>query len=397
MEILGYRDRDLALRKLVGGGKKLDELFILINSLFGNGEAGLMFLPGLTYFGQSAKYLTSAGSTPVDSDGDPFGLGLDVSQKLALGPELVTNGGFDTDLSGWETSGHWQWESGRAYHPDTSDFKDLRQNSIGGEGVYEITFDIEHISGTANIFVFNQDGVSANIYTQSTPGTNTVKRVVHRLRDIGFSRFAPFSAEFYIDNISVRELPGNHLTQPDSAKRPVYRNVGGVEYAAFDGADDYLIPPVIAPSSGDFFISTLLNTLGLSGRAAIFSCGRITSAHGPLVLYANDSDNGNVLRLFFDGMSSTGTDIINTGWRVITLTRVGNVFTVYIDGILDMQFTNPGSVTQDFKTIAGIRYGQFSIFAPIELAGVIIRHGVFSSDDTSDSEEYLAKIAGIQL
>lgn len=51
----------------------------LIDSLFGNGEQGAMFIPQPTVLGEQVLYQDAAGTTPVTSDGDPVGLMQDLS------------------------------------------------------------------------------------------------------------------------------------------------------------------------------------------------------------------------------------------------------------------------------------------------------------------------------
>ena len=61
-------------------------------------------------------YQDANGVTPAVSPGDVVGLVIDSSKGgLAnLGPELVTNGGFDADLSWWSTVGDVDWDAGTA-------------------------------------------------------------------------------------------------------------------------------------------------------------------------------------------------------------------------------------------------------------------------------------------
>jgi len=51
----------------------------LIDSLFGNGEAGAMYVPKPVVLGQQVLFKDAAGTTPVTADGDPVGLMLDQS------------------------------------------------------------------------------------------------------------------------------------------------------------------------------------------------------------------------------------------------------------------------------------------------------------------------------
>ena len=88
--------------------------------------------------------------------------------KDVLGDELVTNGSFDTDLSGWTNSNnHWQWTSQGAYFPLISTHNPLTQILTNTVGVkLKITFTLNIIQGTANFYYYNINNlnISRTIY-----------------------------------------------------------------------------------------------------------------------------------------------------------------------------------------------------------------------------------------
>ncbi len=109
-----------------------------------------------------------------------------------LGDELVTNGDFATNLSGWNNgNSYWQWSSKGAYHPLGSVNNGFNQSSFTNQS-NKLTFSVEIISGTlavefAGVHLFNESGVYT-IY-----GTTGV---------VNFKRSG--SVECYIDNVSVK-------------------------------------------------------------------------------------------------------------------------------------------------------------------------------------------------
>ncbi len=114
-----------------------------------------------------------------------------------LGSELVTNGTFDTDLSGWiNGSNYWQWSNGRAYHPFGSVNNGLKITGLSTKK-YKLTFDVEVIQGA----LFVELG-TATSFTQS--GTYTIFGVANYLN---FKRNQSF--EGYIDNVSLVEVTDN--------------------------------------------------------------------------------------------------------------------------------------------------------------------------------------------
>ena len=131
-----------------------------------------------------------------------------VKPVKTFGSELVTNGGFDTDLSGWTNSNnHWQWTSQGAYFPLISTHNPLTQILTNPVGVkLKITFTLNIIQGTVNFYYKNISNSSvAAQYTQS--GTYTIEtELVKQNTDINFSRYGGINTEFYLDNVSVKEI-----------------------------------------------------------------------------------------------------------------------------------------------------------------------------------------------
>ena len=68
--------------------------------LFTSGAQGAWYDPS----DLSTLYQDAAGTTPVTAVEQPVGLMLDRSRGLVLGSELVTNGTFDTDTTGWSNT-----------------------------------------------------------------------------------------------------------------------------------------------------------------------------------------------------------------------------------------------------------------------------------------------------
>lgn len=156
-------------------------------------------------------YQDAAGTTPVTAVEQPVGLMLDKSKGLVLGPELVTNGDFSSGTTGWTVGAGWSVSGGAANASVSSAV--LSQNSVFTSGKwYKLTFQQTfstgslqlRIAGAQNIGYFNSSGViTAYVYA-------TVS---------GALEFNGTSLTTVIDNISVREIPGNHAYQTVSTKR----------------------------------------------------------------------------------------------------------------------------------------------------------------------------------
>ena len=171
----------------------------------------------------------AAGTTPVTAVEQPVGLMLDKSKSLVLGPELVANGGFAgvangtdaTTLPGWAAYGtptnrdiqseqlritaSAGGQGVRLTFPTSAGkwylLKAAATGDLGIAGMYsDYTGDISTVGGKVGIY-FVATGTSATIFFRAANNNS-----------IGTT---------YYDNISVRELPGNHAYQTTSTKRPV--------------------------------------------------------------------------------------------------------------------------------------------------------------------------------
>jgi len=80
-------------------------------------------------------------------------------RRVGYGPELVTNGGFDTDTSGWTASIGTIAHTGSAVEltTDASTVCSLQQSyTFSSNKVYELTFDLTSVSGSVlNIYNYS--------------------------------------------------------------------------------------------------------------------------------------------------------------------------------------------------------------------------------------------------
>jgi hypothetical protein len=178
----------------------------------------------------------SAATVPVVypiAAGQGLGFLRDRSAGSALGAELVTNGTFDTALTGWTfNSTRWVWESGRARSvPDT--FDSIRQECLTPDTWVRVSFEIggatnagrvevrtnigTSSSGTTTIGIFsvgNQPG--GYTFTLRVPSGHTA---LHFFPTLDAANTSGSRFNGWIDNISVRELPGYPLSQPTLSAR----------------------------------------------------------------------------------------------------------------------------------------------------------------------------------
>jgi hypothetical protein len=184
------------------------------------------------------------------------GLVLDKSKGLVLGPELVTNGTFDTDATGWVAGGTASQSvvAGklRVTAGATAGGYSKTTIPVQPNKTYLLTANmVPGTGGRARIGVWYGGGYQheQNLDSQAHPSG-----IIHVL----FSSVGATSLDVMVwpstysahgasgdyadfDNISVKELPGNHATQATSASRPILRqDANGKYYLFFDGVDDSL-------------------------------------------------------------------------------------------------------------------------------------------------------------
>jgi len=225
-----------------------------IAALFSSGEEGAWYDPS-----DSTTVFQDSTGTTAAGVGDPVGLILDKSKGLTLGPELVTNGTFDTDLTGWSTgpglvSSLINGAAAISRGPGTLVATDaFRQNiAVTANKTYKITFTASNADAARNFTDTSPALSSASV------GQGSFTYIVKALSSTISLNFWPNPNEtVHIDNVSVRELPGNHATQTTSAARPVLQQSGDLYYLDFDGVDDKLetASVVTIPTSPDLTAS----------------------------------------------------------------------------------------------------------------------------------------------
>jgi hypothetical protein len=146
-------------------------------------------------------------------------------RKISYGPELVTNGGFDTDTN-WTKGTGWTIGSGVATHSGLAGY--LTQDILTVGKVYKISFDIVSLTNPATDFV--------QPYLNNNPALSLFNSI-GRHSVVGVALSGPLgfamrgAGDITIDNISVKEVL---FDQPDGTltlfNHP--NNIPRIEYAA---------------------------------------------------------------------------------------------------------------------------------------------------------------------
>jgi hypothetical protein len=193
-------------------------------------------------FPTATLYQDTIGTIPVTTPGQAVALMLDKSRGLALGTELVTNGDFSNGFTGFTASGTGTREvvggagkftiTGASYTNTTS-------VSVVVGRTYLITLDMTGFSaagarqdkarvqmlGAVSNFIYGSTSQSSFRFVFTAASTTLQLNI-----DVANSGAWGSVGDYVIaDNISVRELAGNHATQATITSRPTYsiEPVGG--------------------------------------------------------------------------------------------------------------------------------------------------------------------------
>jgi len=219
-------------------------------SLFEGGIAGAWYGPSYL----STLFQDSAGTTPVTTAGQPVGLMLDKSKGLVRGPELVTNGDFTTDTDWLGISGgtNLTIAGGQATFTISANNRGAFQIADYAAGTWlEIMFDLVSVSAGDVEFIGKSvdDGISGGTaFSLSASSSGSYKAIVLTISNVNSIaiRNTYSGSTTVIDNVSVRELLGNHAAQATAAARPTYQT--GPARATLDKVDDRL--SVTVPTGG---------------------------------------------------------------------------------------------------------------------------------------------------
>ena len=225
----------------------------VIRDIFRNGGQGFAYDPN----DLSTMFQDAAGTIPVTAVGQPVGLILDKSKGLVLGGDLVTNGDFGSNLTNWIVSATSPASvtivggAARIYSPAGESVLLRQPLVVQATKLYEVSFDVLAMTGSAYIALHGGAIGSQSRYDFNSTGHKKIILKPADASDLIFARAA--ACDCVIDNVSVKELSGNHAYQTTSASRPILRKnvITGAYYLAFDGADDFLQTNAIDFTSTD--------------------------------------------------------------------------------------------------------------------------------------------------
>ncbi len=314
------RALDRVFRSRRGGQER--PLAAQIAALFANGEQGLWYDPSAL----STMYQDAAGTLPIYRPGQgqvdpPVGLILDKRYALQKGPNIVTNGTFD-DTSGWAGVGATiSSVAGRLFVTATASAAWASASVVTIPGRrYVLTVDYESTTGVAisagttssgiDLYTTSRTGAVSGTLTASFVATTSTSYLLLQTWPNGVGKTA------YFDNVSVREMYGNHAYQTTTASRPTlsakYNLVTSSEFAG--GVADLSLTSGVSATT----------LAGYSG-GVYFGAGATIYAYESIQLAANTTYIFSAIVEMTDGMAPTFIGSARGGGSSFGLVLGGNL------------------------------------------------------------------------
>ena len=309
-------------------------------SLFSAGEQGIWLEPS----DLTTMFQDRAGTTPVTTPGQTVGLRLDKSKGLVLGSELITNGDFSSG-TGWTLIN--ATISGGLLNANSVTSVNLATQSISlvAGKTYKVIFTVSnYVSGTGTVVFGVGSNVSVAAFTAN--GTYTVLAVAGTANSEIRVGCTGAGLVCSIDNISVKELPGNHAVAPTDAARPTY----GIEPKT--GRRNLLLA-TDTMATQSLTVAAVAHTLAFTGTGTVTLTG--ASIAGPLI--GTGASNRVSLTFTPTAASLTLTVVgsvtlaqLELGSTATAYQRVGTAFDVTEAGVPTVHYVQYDGTDDSFST-----------------------------------------------
>lgn len=345
-----------------------------------------VYLPGIgTVSGLTAgNYLDSAGTTAASVD-NPVGLSLDALQAMTLGSELATNGDNEAALFNLGVMSSQNitpsrvaavgGRSGFVMRGLSSSAASVNHQyncvnaTLSANTTYLISVDVYVPTGGISSCKFfdNDDGsfFSPDVTTKDAWVTITAIRQPKATPwTLGFGNnsldvVASGSPAFYLDNVSIKQIPGIHASQATTANKPILRR-GLLNQATYssDLTNASCVVTATASKSGQTLL--LPATYDAMSKSVTTAAGAQTfafllSGTGTVSIYANNGTDGSM------------------GVKAVTLTSTP---TLYLSNISPTVATSSYLISREAgNTATSVNFGGVGLFQGTYTAQQILDAG----------------------
>jgi hypothetical protein len=361
-------------------------------SQFFSGRPGLMYAPDDVNTLSTSRVGASFGGLSASS---AVGMMLDVARGglEGLGAELVTNGGFPSDLSGWTvTSSRAVWSAGRAHVTYTSGgASSALEQVITGLTVnrtYLLEIDFQFVAGDGRVRVFPGTDY------ETLSATGLYRRVFVASATSATLTFGAPSAgvkEYFVDNVSVRELPGCHQVAPSDAARPVLEAFAGTGplAARFNGTDRSMgsLTTLDLTSTDEVTVIAAVRSLADGTDGVILEFGpNVTSTDSSFRILRRNDDKYSGASRGTTTIQAIGADIVSQPDSALLILRAK------ISAPLISFGRNRGAAVTNVNSQGGGTYGALTAFigaranATVRYNGQIGRLAIIGGALTAEEE-----------
>lgn len=283
-----------------------------------------------------------AGAPASGAPGDVIGLamsgrswnGKTLAQVVSSQPELTPNGTFDTDLNGWDASASTPpstvvWSAGRAV-AQTDGVNPARFRRTVGTPLSK-TYRLS----TAGTMPMRVGTVASG--TQVLPDLAAAVRYFMTQSDpTWLSVFTTVNGQ-WLDDVSLKEIPGKHGVQATQAFKPKYYPGTG---ALFDGNDDRLASPYMVGSGDNWAMARATIPASLSATQILFG---VQNAGGDAFYLGVTTAGALRVKVGQTVIDSTGIDLRGAE-HVVGLWTQGATAYLFVDGVVVGSGTWTGSL-----------------------------------------------------
>lgn len=296
-----------------------------------------------------------------------------VPEVLGAAAELIANGGFDADLSGWTVTQNGgstvTWNAGTAVLTGDGTNSAFMDQSISTEIGKSYNLIVVVASGTGGVSAGTSQGNTA-YYTNSSQAAGTL--VIHftATTTTTWVRFLKTVAtSLVVDSVSCKRVVGDRVPANGNGlsivgslitKTAVAAGAQLMGYGGYNGGH-YLEQPYNSKldfGTGEFFIAHWVKC----GAGSIWQqlvARRIAANTGIGYSTTTNGTGQLVCSIATGGVSITGPAINDGQWHLVIFTRVGGVAYVYLDGAFvgstasTTDLTVPNSILRVGMNIAG--------------------------------------------
>ena len=338
------------------------------------GRTGIESMSLDRMYDEGRLYQDANGTMPVTGVEQPVGLMLDGSQRQRLGPELVTNGRFDSGTTRWSSSAEATITTAsgklcvqRKEGEGTGNARAYQSIQTTEGRLYAIAVTIEHKTST-NAVIINGAAELGRIGWAHNDGTYEI-HVIADTSHITVNLYVngnEGSCLSNFENVTVREVLGNHPHQPTDINRPVLSSrVNGLKNTEDLSAGGW--------SKNEGATVTGTNVLNLPNAGSRTSQGWFTNASvgttakGSIVLSGVD---GETVRLVVARNASGG--VFESTFKNIVLTSTPTRYDVehtienegQVGFYLQIIRSSISTATQVTATKADLRYANDGVDLP---------------------------------